>query len=78
MRFKLLSPHYLPGDRYVEAGTVIGDGTAYPIDFTAYPPTHEMEGLDAPAETAATAAANAFMKVDPIESLPLTLKEAAK
>lgn len=71
MKFKLLAPHYLPGDRLLLEGAIIGDGTPFPVDFKHYPPTHEMEGLDDVSIKAAANAMNKFMQNDPIETLPI-------
>ena len=73
MRFKLLSPHYLPGDKLILAGEEIGDGTANPVDFKTYPPTHEMEGLDEPSRAAVAMALSKFHQSNPIESMPMTI-----
>lgn len=58
MKFRLLSAHYFDGDKYLEGdkenentkgenmGTVVGDGTPYPVRW----PTLEMLPLDPEAE----------------------------
>jgi hypothetical protein len=72
MKFKTTVPHYLPGDRYVEAETEIGDGTRFPVDFKYYPPTFDMEPLDAEAK-----AYELPMRNDPLNKLSLIVEPPA-
>lgn len=49
MKYRLLARHVLADQRLVEAGTVVGDDTAFPWRDAAgneLPPTTQMEGLD--------------------------------
>jgi len=48
MRFKLLSKHYFPGDLLVDEGTIVGDGTPYPVTQ----PSNAMDPLDDEAQAA--------------------------
>jgi len=46
-KYKLLTNHYFPGDLYLDAGVVVGEGTPYPIEG---PPSLNMEPLDPEAK----------------------------
>lgn len=69
-RYKLNIPHFLEGDRYVEAGAIVGHGTMFPVRQ----PTLEMEPLNDAAkreiekEEERLSVANATM--NPEENIP--------
>lgn len=42
-KFQLQIAHYFPGDHYLEAGTIVGDGTDFPVEG---PPSLNMTPLD--------------------------------
>lgn len=46
-KYQLQVPHYFPGDLYLETGTIVGDGTDYPIQG---PPSLNMTPLDGMAQ----------------------------
>lgn len=71
MKFRARIPHYLPGDRFIDANGIIEDANFTDPDAPGYyPPTTEMEPLDDEAKAL-------VMKVPPrdiaapIEDLPI-------
>lgn len=64
-KFKLLSAHCIDG-QYLEEGTVIGEGTAFPFNGV---PSSMMEGLDDTGKKAVEARMKSFN--DPEKSIPV-------
>lgn len=72
--FELTEDHYLPGDKYVEKGTKIGDGTDYPL-WEGFRPSISMKPLNDAAQKLVDDEGEVF---DPIDSLPLTVEGPIK
>jgi hypothetical protein len=67
MRFKLTGPAFSEEDKYLEEGTIVGDGS--PHKWTR-PPNHDMEGLDEESQAAIEALPGSG---DPLDGLPMTI-----
>lgn len=72
-KYRLKAAHYIKGDKYLEADTLVGWGTPHEIDR----PTIEMEPLNSAAEDAIAAEEERLRvshgSMTPENSLPLTV-----
>lgn len=66
-QYRTLSPVYLPGDRYVEAGKLIGEDTPFSLEDD-FQPHDGLEGTNEEGKQAIKKASDRLGKVDPLMS----------